>query len=98
MALILVNNACEIVSFTYAYNNTTIGEVMLNTSLNTLMILVAVVILNKTIEVIINLLSDRDFFKSGHLQFVHNLKEGLIIMQDRLKTIKLINVAARQML
>ena len=52
----------------------------------------------KAIEMGINLISERDFFKSGHLQFVHSLKEGLIIVNDRLKSIMLINVAAHQML
>ena len=51
--------------------------------------------LNKAIELIIILLGERDFFKSGHLEFVHNLKEGLIIVHDRYKKIKLMNVAAR---
>ena len=50
------------------------------------------------IDMYATLVSERDFFKSGHLQFVHNLKEGLIIVDDWLKAIKLINVAARQML
>ena len=50
---------------------------------------------HKTIDVIVTLLGERDFFKSGHLDFVHNLKEGLIIVNDRLKSIRLINVAAR---
>ena len=51
------------------------------------------------LDVFVTLLGERDLFKSGHLQFVHNLREGLIIMKDgSFKTEKLINVAARQML
>ena len=53
---------------------------------------------HKIIGMIVTLYSERDFFKSGHLQFVHSLKEGLVIVDDQLKSIKLINVAARQML
>lgn len=54
---------------------------------------------HKMVEKLISLDMERDLFKSGHLQFVHNLREGLIIMKDgSFKTVKLINVAARQML
>ena len=54
---------------------------------------------HKLLDVLVTLLGERDLFKSGHLQFVHNLREGLIIMKDgSFKTVKLINVAARQML
>ena len=59
---------------------------------------VVLILHHKTIDMFANLVSERDFFKSGHLQFVHNLKEGLIIVDDWLKAIKLINVAACQML
>ena len=59
---------------------------------------VATFLFHKLMDVLVTLLSERDFFKSGHLQFVHNFKEGLIILDDWLKTIKLINVAACQLL
>ena len=62
------------------------------------MAFISIVLLHKVIDFIVTLLGERDFFKSGHLQFVHNLKEGLIIADDSLKKIKLINVVARQML
>ena len=65
-------------------------------ALGTLFILL---LYHKVIEAFITLDSERDLFKSGHLQFVHNLKEGLVIMKDSsFNTVKLINVAARQML
>ena len=34
----------------------------------------------------------------GHLQFVDNFKEGIIILQDDNEKIKLVNTAARKML
>ena len=34
----------------------------------------------------------------GHLQFVDNFKEGIIILQDDTEKIKLVNTAARKML
>lgn len=61
----------------------------------TLLTILLVLICGKVTEMVIVLLSERDFFKSGHSQFVHNLKEGLVIVNDRLKSIMLINVAAR---
>ena len=65
-------------------------------SLGTLFILL---LYHKVIDAFITLDSERYLFKSGHLQFVHNLKEGLVIMKDSsFNTVKLINVAARQML
>ena len=60
--------------------------------------LVFFILYHKIVDVIVTLYSERDLFKSGHLQFVHSLREGLVIMDDHLKNIKLINVAARQML
>lgn len=78
-----------------AYNDTSLGHVLLISIPKALMGVICLLLYNKTIDVIITLLSERDFFKSGHLQFVHNLKEGVLIVHDRLKSIKLINVAAR---
>ena len=60
--------------------------------------LVFIVLYHKVVDVILTLICERDFFKSGHLQFVHSLKEGLIIMDNLLKNTRLMNVAARQML
>ena len=61
--------------------------------------LLGILLYYKMLDVFVTLLGERDLFKSGHLQFVHNLREGLIIMKDgSFKTVKLINVAARQML
>ena len=59
---------------------------------------ICILLLHKIIDFIVTMHGERDLFKSGHLQFVHNLKEGLIIADDSLKKIKLINVVARQML
>ena len=83
----------KIFSSTYVYNDTSIWQAILGNQ--ALYPAICFLLFHKTIDVIITLLGERDFFKSGHLQFVHNLKEGLIIVNDRLKSIRLINVAAR---
>ena len=45
------------------------------------------------------LMQQRDNFQSGHVQFIHNFKEGMIIMPSGVfDQIKLINKAASQML
>ena len=44
------------------------------------------------------LISERNLFKSGHLQFLHNLKEGIVILAGHFDQVKLVNLAARQML
>ena len=81
-------------SSTYVFNDTSIGQAIL-VNLRAFYAAIFFLLLLKTIDVIVTLLGERDFFKSGHLDFVHNLKEGLIIVNDRLKSIRLINVAAR---
>ena len=43
-------------------------------------------------------MSERDLFKTGHLQFVHSLREGVVIIDDLIGGIKLINLAACHML
>ena len=81
-------------SDTYVFNESSIGQAIF-ANLEALYPTIIFLLFFKTIDVIITLLGERDFFKSGHLDFVHNLKEGLIIVNDRLKSIRLINVAAR---
>lgn len=63
-----------------------------------LMSLLCIVIYHFLVVQFCKLTSERDLFKSGHLQFVHNFKEGMVIMHDHFMGVKLINVAARQML
>ena len=36
----------------------------------------------KYLDMFVRVLGERDFFKRGHINFVHNLKEGLIIMDE----------------
>ena len=80
------------------FNDVSVGQLMIMNLPHALTTLVFVVLYHKVVDVILTLLSERDFFKSGHLQFVHNLKEGLVIVDSLLKNTKLMNVAARQML
>ena len=63
-----------------------------------LMVFVSLTLYYKAVDIFLTLVGERDLFKNGHLQFMQNLKEGLIIVHDRLKSIKLMNVAACQML
>ena len=53
---------------------------------------------HKCLDMFVRVLGERDFFKRGHTNFVHNLKEGLIIVDELHYKIKLINMAACCML
>ena len=53
---------------------------------------------HKTMDLLVTLMSERDLFKTGHLQFVHSLREGIVIIDDLIGGIKLINLAACRML
>ena len=44
------------------------------------------------------MMSERNLFKTGHLQFVHSLREGIVIIDDLIGGIKLINLVACRML
>lgn len=76
------------------FNGISVGEVMLANIPRAIVAFVSILLYYKSIDVFLGIVSERDFFKSGHLEFVHNLKEGLIIVHGRLKSIKLMNVAA----
>ena len=81
-----------------AFNDILVSEVMLANIPRALMFFISLALYYKAIDMFLTLVGERDLFKSGHLHFVQNLKEGLIIVHDRLKSIKLMNVAACQML
>ena len=80
------------------YNDVSVGQLVFINLPRALTTLIFMVLYHKIIDVILTLICERDFFKSGHLQFVHSLKEGLIMVDNSLKNTKLINIAARQML
>ena len=80
------------------YNDVSVGQLVFINLPRALTTLIFMVLYHKIIDVILTLSCERDFFKSGHLQFVHSLKEGLIMVDNSLKNTKLINIAARQML
>lgn len=80
------------------YNDVTVAEVIVANIVRAPIVLASLLLYNKLVDKFMTLHSERDLFKSGHLQFVHSLKEGLVIVHDHQKDIKLINVAARQML
>ena len=80
------------------YDDISVGQIMIMNLPRALLSLIFFMLYHKVVDVILTLYSERDLFKSGHLQFVHSLKEGLVIVDDQLKSIKLINVAARKML
>lgn len=44
------------------------------------------------------LIKERNHFKLGHLKFVHNLMEGMVIVKRNFSSTKLVNVAARKLL
>ena len=50
------------------------------------------------VRVIGQLIDQRNFFESGHIQFVHSLDQGIVIIRDHFRKIALINVTARQIL
>ena len=49
-----------------------------------LMTFVGLLMYHKTLDVFVRVLGERDFFENGHSNFVHSLKEGLIIVDDLL--------------
>ena len=44
------------------------------------------------------LTSERNLFKTSHLQFFHCFKDGMVIMRHEFKKVDLVNEAARKML
>lgn len=81
-----------------AYSDVSAGQVIFMNVPRALMSFAGLLLYNKTIDLFVRLISQRDFFQSGHLQFVHSLREGLVVVDDVLENNKLFNVAARQML
>lgn len=90
--------ACFMFSQVMAYNEVSAVQIVFMNLPRILMSVTGVLLYNKTIDVFVKLLSERDYFQSGHLQFVHSLKEGFVVADVMLENIKLFNVAARQML
>lgn len=64
------------------FNDTSVGQVILINIPRTLIALVTLLCYHKSIDIFITIFSERDLAKSGHLQFVHTLREGLVIMQE----------------
>ena len=80
------------------YNDATIGKILFLNIPKVLLTFTGLFLYHKIIDVFVRVIGERDLFESGHSNFVHNLREGLIIVDDFLKEIKLINVAACCML
>ena len=83
---------------TLTYNDATFAKVLLLNAPKVLLTITGLFLYHKIIDVFVRVIGERDLFESGHSNFVHNLREGLIIVDDFLKEIKLINVAACCML
>ena len=80
------------------FNDVTVGQVLYMNIPRAIISIVSILIYHKSLDVFVSLLSERDLIKSSHLRFVQSLREGFVIVDDLLKNIKLINVAACQML
>ena len=83
---------------TLTYNDASFGKVLFLNAPRVLLTFSGLFLYHKIIDVFVRVIGERDLFESGHSNFVHNLREGLIIVDDFLKEIKLINVAACCML
>ena len=80
------------------FNGATVGQVLFMNIPRAIISIMLILMYHKSLSVIVSLLSERDQIKSSHLQFVQSLREGFVIVDNLLNNIKLINVAACQML
>ena len=80
------------------FNGATVGQVLYMNIPRAIISIVSILLYHKSLDVFVSLLSERDLIKSSHLQFVDSLREGVVIVDDFLKNLKLVNVAACHML
>ena len=90
--------ACFTFSQTLTYSDVGVIEAIMTNFPRALITLAVLLLHHKTMDLLVTLMSERDLFKTGHLQFVHSLREGIVIIDDLIGGIKLINLAACRML
>ena len=91
-------STCFTFSQTLTFNDVGVSEAIMTNFPRALITLAVILLHNKIMDVLVTLMSERDLYKTGHLQFVHSLREGIVIIDDLIGGIKLINLAACRML
>lgn len=82
----------------FVYKGVSSVTIILLTLPKTFLALTCIIFYHFLVVKLCKLATERDLFKSGHLQFVHNFKEGIVIMRNQFKNVKLINEAAIKLL